>query len=442
VLLFSFLWQANEFAQVTPAWVPPDENYHYRLALEGFEQGNPLWQVSDRAQTHSLGPVSRMPQLYHQALASSLELRPESIRFLPWLRAMNTGLSAVALVLLWLASLDFAKGRWEAAFAVCLVASHTIMLPFLAGAVNYDNLTLLLSHACLFLLVAQSREAKLWRIGALLILSAVGILARFVFLPLAAFVVIASLALWIFQGPWRLSFKRAKIEKKGTVIVVLGVLIFGIASSRSIENELRYGGFSPKCELVLSKEICEQNFAQFLPAVKRREQNKEKPRMNTFAFTIAFTNEIFRQWDDIPGHKWVNGHVPKWRTSLLFLAMVASICIAVRQGWRPWNDKTWMAVASFALFIASVVFLKNYATYLDQGEFGYALNARYLLPVYGSGLLCVLLPVFRSSAEFELQLSRKAWVLIFGCFVVSQSLRGRAGLEWKVDAQIFVPSRR
>ncbi len=375
-----FLWflvQAVYFAVTVRYGLPPDENYHYTYILL-FAHHFPSPFLHDQGGYNVLIEAVRNPFfLYHYLLSFPFML----FRHLPdsyiYLRLVNVALGTGSLWLVYKIAETIKVSALIRNLSLFML-SNTLMFVFLSAAINYDNLSIFLSLASVYLLL------KLWHritardvlLFAVTLLS--GAMVKINFLPLAFIL----LALLLFRYRRKLpavyaSFKSTFLTYRKLNLVLVALLVFlgGLFIQRYVVNVVNYGTYAPACQTVRPITDCRKssNFSrnELLYGIKRKAP---KENLVGFAGTWGhlmeqrtygvFSNKNFRP----------NKYITAW-VSIIFLFST----IAIIRGWQK-SDKLLSILLIISLFYLIALLFENYHDYTRSGRI-MAVQGRYAFGV-------------------------------------------------------------
>ena len=266
VLIILFLILGSIYAVTTPIFEASDELWHYPL-VRHLADGNPL-PVQD---PNNVGPwkqeASQQPLYYYLAAALTIWIDTsdmESVRWLnphvdngiltsdgntnlvvhrpereafPWngtvlavrlIRLLSVLMGAGTVYFTWRIAKIVFPDRPELALGAAAVNAFTPMFLFISGAVNNDNLAMLLCSAALFMMLrnytCQARYQESLELGIVLGLAALTKTSALGLVPLA--LLSSLLSIWNREGlPWRR--KAIALVRHSAVILVPIVLIAG-----------------------------------------------------------------------------------------------------------------------------------------------------------------------------------------------------------------------
>jgi 4-amino-4-deoxy-L-arabinose transferase-like glycosyltransferase len=261
--------------------------------------------------------------------------------------------------------------------------ANTLMFVFISGGVSYDNFMILSSVAAAYHLVSIIKRGDYIKHTALLgIWLSAGSLAKNQ---------IALLAFILFLVWAYISLRNRKLIvlsfSRGNLAMIAFLLFF---STLFLElyggNLIQYRRPLPSCSQIKPDSSVCTNFSY------RREQRQEvsheylwENRNNVVGpFEYALNFWLFNKINGIWGIISHNTFVPKFTTSLHgILIIYALLCLA--RYWKR-DDTAINALILIAIAYVGYVFVMNYSNELRYGFRHYAVQGRYLFPVFGAFL--------------------------------------------------------
>ncbi|HEY4160788.1 MAG TPA: hypothetical protein VGM08_01880 [Candidatus Saccharimonadales bacterium] len=247
-----------------------DEQYHFGLIQLHAHQWLPFF--TSQPPTGIYGPAVRDPSyLYHWLMSLpyrgiTLFTHDQTIQII-LLRLINVALFAYALVLYRRLLRRLGLGA-ALTNAVLLTFTLIPVVPFLAATINYDNLLMVVVPWSILLTLDVMASFKKGRVplGRLIVLASVlllGGLVKYPFLPVP--VVVGLFLLWqawrqklftvkIWRTAWRLV--RARAPWQQVLLVLLLLVSLGLFTERYGVNLARYHTPVPKCNKVVSQDMC------------------------------------------------------------------------------------------------------------------------------------------------------------------------------------------
>ena len=391
-----FAVQASFVAFATALYIPPDERTHVRfIQLYARDGADPF--ITNQEGFFELGLVTRTPSyLYHWVLSLLSPLLPQGEEgAVVVLRLVNVALAVITLLVIWRLCAELGLARWIRTVTLFLY-SNTLMVVFLAGSVNYDNLLVLLSVTSFWLLVRVIKELRWQRLLPLGLTMMAAALVKVQFLPLA--VLITAVVLWQLRYPDQRAALDASVRRtpawlrerpvaRPVAAFVAALLLLGIGglfSERYVGNLVTYGWVQPSCDEVNTWTQCTRS-ALFVRNTSWEDPGIERevvPWAHGRAWFEAMRNRSFR----IIAHQTTEERTDvAFATRAFFLVAALAAVRGVRRGDRALN-----ALLGIALLYLVALLYVNYGSFLKHGQFGVALQGRYAFPVlpllYGLGL--------------------------------------------------------
>ncbi|HFQ81997.1 MAG TPA: hypothetical protein ENK33_11590 [Desulfobacterales bacterium] len=217
-----------------------------------------LLPPSDSAASYHLGLITHIPDLYFWLMGRLLHLNVFPLTDLIFLRLVNVALGLTAIFFAWrLITLLVDSSAVRLLFMVMMTS--TMMLTFIYGAVNYDNLSTLLAVTSLYYLSRFFREHGYNDLIGWAVLTLAGTMTKNVFLPYAAAMVIILAA-----REWKTLFAviagglRAHSWLNWLKLLALLTLL-ALNLNLYLGNLLRFGQLLPTMNMVLPLNACLQN---------------------------------------------------------------------------------------------------------------------------------------------------------------------------------------
>lgn len=410
-ILIAFTLQASWIA-LSARLVIYDEEYHL-AAIKAFSlRATPI--INQQLSDGEIGDAQRYGSwVYHYLMSwpwrilGAAGMGDEGRTLV--LRLLTVLMVTAALLLLRSLVLELG-GTLAVANVALLLVSGTPLLVFLAGAVSYDNMLMLMAAG--FVLVAvRLWKAERFDIGgwlAVIALGTFGSLTKYTFLPVVAFI---GVALIIRQfSLLRAEFRPAASSylrglDRTTLARRIGLLVAAVAGvlafiERYIVNLVQYRALTPACEQVHSTAICEM----FAPWVRNTElkANFEGLPMSPSTFLDYLSNQwvpLMLRYANLIGI--VNANDEPIATSgpnitgAIAMAFVAALLVAIVLCWGAIQQIGGARLLLGAtVFYLAVLFLQNYTDYLSMGV-AVGVAGRYALLVYPLVIAVVCIAVSR-----------------------------------------------
>jgi hypothetical protein len=378
--------------------VTPDEGFHVNM-IEVWTKVE--WFVlQDGPSTFRMGPVSRIPYLYHWLLSKWAVFGSWfgfAVDDLFWLRLCNGGIAGLGF---WLAYrfLKTTRLPWQGVLLGLLLMTQTLMVPFIAAAVSYDNLVNTLAAACFLILAKQALEFSWTKYFLAISLVLIGCLTKIVFLPFCLAMVFAlgviSFDLWQRKETWQDLLHCFKKPYFIGLVAFVGLLV--IANCKLyLVNMLDYGSLYPACEQVLGEQTCTKFYAQSQRDSALRQQFEHEPRVGGLEFLKSYAKIAELRTVGIFAHQSLEPRRQEVRP--LRVAYAVWIFLLGYGLWaklRRREELLWWVVLGVTGFYASAVIYENYSSYVAIGSMGLGLQGRYLFPVLAGFAYLVHRPLF------------------------------------------------
>lgn len=414
-VLFCFVAKAIYFALNIHRHVFPDEISWFGM-VELFSRSY-LFPV-DSPESYPLGLVTHVPNLYSFLLGKILTLNVLGVSDLLFVRLINVGLGACTIFFAWRLICLLLSNVGGRLLSLVMLA-NTVMFTFIAGAVNYDNLSTLLAVLSLYYLILFRRQRTMKIFLWFMIFLFAGILSKNVFLPYAVGLISIFLVTErqiIFSPPGKLwkNFQYLSRYDYGKVVVVLILLVASL--NLYMGNKIRYGRLLPAMNQVLAVEDCLQNrlyargyaaeqlkggkvsmlgaqrlalqvrdpgdraFAmQLLRTVQQERSGAKIVREGRLAYSWEWFEFMTARLYGIAAHlslyksaEWLWGYY-----TVFLVGLVLLINRFAREGLAG------LGGVLFIFFFYTIILMQvvNYGGYKSSGFVGLALTGRYLFPV-------------------------------------------------------------
>ncbi|MEX0748981.1 MAG: DUF2142 domain-containing protein [Candidatus Saccharimonadales bacterium] len=375
-----FLLQSLFYALTIKYGIPPDEQYHFKVA-ELFVQNNFSPFISSQEGLFSLGELTRTPYLmYHYLLSFPLALLGNlslSAKILI-LRGINILLAASSLLVLQKIAEKLKFSSFTANVSIFIFA-NSMMYTFLAGSINYDNLFILLVFTSILLLIRFLQEKKpadlmLWSIVILL-----GAFTKEAFLPVVlaetvALVVMLRLTVISTFVDWLKSFNKALVMN---IVLAVGLIaLFSMFIRFFVGNQLAYGDISPRCEIVHSYDEC-LDHGLFRRSIELKANRPNDFEADTSKFVYGWAQLMRSRTFGTLSHASVEPSRPLIAaTSILFVLMLIAVIRKVEI--KKINKPQLIVLFVVAFYVLSLMYV-NYGSYVRNGRF-MAVQGRYIFP--------------------------------------------------------------
>ncbi|MFW8600636.1 hypothetical protein ACOHYD_04055 [Desulfobacterota bacterium M19] len=370
---------------------------------------------SDSPASYHLGLITHIPDLYFWLMGRLLNLNVFPLSDLIFLRLFNVVLGLLAMFFAWRLITLLMDSSAVRLFFMAMMTS-TMMLTFVYGAVNYDNLSTLLAVSSLYYLSRFFREHGYNDLIAWAILTMAGTMTKNVFLPYAAAMVIVLMVrewktlLAVIVGglrsrPWLNWFK-----------LLLFLTLLALNLNLYLGNLLRFGQLLPSMNMVLPLDACLQNrlftrgyvgrefkngrldwlAAQRL-ALRIRNPNDRADALNILlearrarhdhsavhlgrlTYSRSWLRYMFARTYGIAAQLSMYKKTGFIRLYYIFFILAAALfCLR----WRPGIPPGLGAPLFITLFYVTVLMqMVNYGIYSQTGMMGLAVTGRYIFPV-------------------------------------------------------------
>ena len=262
IILAVFSFYAIFIALRIKTGIIPDEITHYLFSrLFSTTIGIP----SDTLETITRGVyIKNNPFLYYWIngrVINILDFIWPSINYwqtLVSLRILNIFYSIGTIIFCYLLTKEFICNKWWQLFPIFLL-TNTIMFVFLAGGVNYDNLTNLFVMIGLFFLArVLNHRDFLPNSLAWMIFICAGALTKYTVLPLA----LGMLIIWILflvKDHKKVTLQNFKKSTNILLFLILFILVIGNIAIYGF-NLVFYQSILPPCEKMFPKSQCDLGF--------------------------------------------------------------------------------------------------------------------------------------------------------------------------------------
>ncbi|MDB5165283.1 MAG: hypothetical protein JWM00_173 [Candidatus Saccharibacteria bacterium] len=374
-----------------------DENFHFGIIKLFSHQWEPFFS-STPDNSGAFGALTREPSyLYHYLMSFPYRLIAVFIHSetqqIILLRLMNIALFGAGLV-------AFRRLLQQLAIPKKLIHFSLLMfvlipaVPFLAAHINYDNLLFLLIPITLSLGLSCSQALRstssfpVVKLSLLIILLSLASLVKYVFLPVAAAIVIYLIVI-LFQQPHKkklfhqiaTSFRALSLSLK--IILITGLFVSGgLFIERYGINLVVYREIVPECSRLETVEHCQQ-YGPWARNQLLSEGMKTSPTLvdaNILSFASAWVYDLlYRLYFAINYDYSTKAPLPI-PFMLARVVTIAGLVSVVAWGISVLRryPKLLLPLGATVLYAGSL-FYKNYLDYLAYGE-RVAINGRYFIP--------------------------------------------------------------
>ncbi|MDD5759712.1 MAG: glycosyltransferase family 39 protein [Desulfobulbaceae bacterium] len=462
VLLLYFCAKALFFALRIRERIFPDEASWYGT-IQIFSRS--LWLPIDSPESYHLGLISHIPSLYFFLMGKLLTCNFWSIDDLIFLRLANVILAALTVTFAWRLS-KILQLTLPTRTIFLIMLTNTVMLTFVSGAINYDNLANLLAVTALYYLIRflQERCRCHFLLFALSLLA--GFLTKNVMIPYGA----GLIALFLFYERDRLNFFRflpdmlSNWKLKDSLLLAFCLLALILNLSLYGGNKLRFGVLLPSMDMVLPLEDCLQNrlFARdyvvrefkakrltFIDAqrlalsirdpgdrasawnllIQAANSGKEEPKQlkGRLAYTWEWVQVVVARTYSVAAHLSLYKYASDYYSYYaLFALAIGMWTLRLRTLLTPYMGGIVFSALFYTTILMQVV---NYTIYRSSGFSGVALTGRYMFPV--------LIPLYIVTAHALFYKLPRWWQLTAGLAIAILFIGGEfpwfvrmAGPEW------------
>lgn len=379
--------------------MPYDEGYHFGIIRFFSGRLDPIVNVQPGA-TYPLGGIVHNPSfLYHYLLSfparSVWSLTHDLTAEVVALRFVNI-MMAVATLLVLRRLLRTLRLPGALANLIILIFALTPAMTVLSAEINYDNLLILLTTACLYQMTRQYE--KLARVvfdtrGMLMLLGTCiyASLVKFAFLPvfLGVIIVMSYKMTRAWQKDKSRLLKSAKetFSQTGRITkliiataIVAGSLLFvrfyGV-------NMITYHTPVPQCDQVLSTDSCRRYYAWESNQEVYRHRDLRTGNLAAdsahYSLRWLFVNGLFLIGAVGPGLGLFYVSLP-YLIIVSILATGGLVAAIINRRAILRNHGALVAVLAVSAVYVSILWARNYSDHLHLGR-SVAVNGRYLLPI-------------------------------------------------------------
>lgn len=404
ILLSWFVVQTVYMALTTDFRIPPDERWHFQF-IQLYAESGLLPFLQDQTGYYSLGDVTREAgYLYHYLLSfpyralESFEIKT----IVNVLRLFSVAFGAVSLLMV--RKIGRIMGIPYAVTNISIfMLTGTMMFIFLFASLNYQTLLILVSLIAFYLLLKLSKEFKLITLLLLLVMTLLGAMIKYTFLPLALIITVLVLVETFLNRDK--VFKKVKKEWLSKRVVFLPIVLIvlvlgGLFIERYVLNQIVFEDFKPSCDIIHTVEQCEK-----YPIYARAQnypENTEVSNIPSPYFVARYAEAMRDRSFRITAHKTLH------TTSLVATGttlLAGLMLLAVIRKYQFKNSKILTYAITVSSFYLLVLLLTNYyLAYSQSGQFGIALQGRYAFPV---------LPIIYLAGNYYVfKLLQKKWLIL------------------------------
>ncbi len=400
--LILFLIQSSFYALSIAYGLPPDERYHFSL-IGFFVQNNFNPNITSQDGYFFLGEITKTPYiLYHYLLSPILALLAgfsQEVQVIG-LRLINILMALGSLLVLSKIGDLLKLSRFTTNISVFIFAS-AMMFTFLSGAINYDNLVILLGFLSLFLMIRLIKQREPLDLALWIVVSLAGLLAKVTYTPIfvaSALILIVVLRREVISLSigWIRAFKQHKALNSLIIVMIVG--LFSMASYTYVANLATYGSHNPSCVEVHSHEQCLDH------AIYRRNLMLNEIDMSGFQPKLSeFGLEWSKQTTSGIFGTLSRNSIQPFKT-LVYAMVVLGLTLLSSTVWKfNYRDKVLIYVLAVVVSYLAVLINENFRVYEIRGRLT-ATQGRYVFPV---------LPIlYMLGFHYLEQIKRSKWVKI------------------------------
>jgi len=389
IMLSVFIGFSTFFALRLKNAIIPDEPAHFYIS-QLFSTTLGIPSNTDKSMTLGMDNMEHNPYLYYWINGRILDflrlVRPavSDRQQLIFLRLTSVFYSILSIIFCYLLAKEVIKSRWGQLLVVFMVI-NTLMFVFLSGGVSYDNFINLFCFAGIYYLV-RVLNGKDFFSNSLgwLVCIAIGALAKFTVLPLAAVLCLLWL-IYVVQNRRQINF-RLNWNWKLIILLIFSILFTGLNLSIYGVNWVKYKAIVPACNQISTPEQCNRSVY-----VKRAiELNFPKPKLTlsdvikenkpdpleylSDYWSVSMLTKIY----GIMGHK---DYIPDLIITFYRLFYFIVFLTAVRY----WEKPDYLIGSLITIFITYFIVLlgRNYSSELSTNFQHIAIQGRYIFPVLG-----------------------------------------------------------
>lgn len=383
VIILYFIAFSSYFSLKLEGGIFPDEGHHYEVSVAYSKVRAFSGMPENSEETYKYGDITRVPSLYYWLNARIINFNKTEIPDIIVLRLLSVLFGAFTLLFIYLLSREVIEKKWLQILPVYLL-SNTLMFVFLNGAVNYDNPMNFLAISSVFFFIKYIKDLKIHYLLLFIVCSLLGILIKFTMLPLF---VILSIILIYMVFVKRKYPKSIQIDFKNILLAPSILVMLFFIGKIYISNLVDYGSLTPSCDAVLGHDICISYGKIYMrdDALNRIDIFTKEgldvvfdKRLSPFEYFFDWVQRISGTIYGITGHKTLDQS--RWFVSFYPTLFLILFVVAIRKYSPKFVLVNILSIAS--VFYAFILFVyQNYRTYLITGNFGVALQGRYLFPV-------------------------------------------------------------
>ncbi|MFA7628082.1 MAG: glycosyltransferase family 39 protein [Candidatus Dojkabacteria bacterium] len=372
--------------------VSPDSYYHLEVSQAYSET---LGIPENTPETYQWRDITRIPYLSLWINGRILNLNEMTFNFdeVTVLRLSNVLTAVGTLIFVYLISKRLIKNKWGQVLPVFLL-SNTLMFVFLSSAINYDNLTVLLSTAAIYFLVRFLQEPKKLSHSILIfIFLLLGTLTKSSVLPLAVIIFVIWM-LFIFKKKiLKEEYFRQSLTLPNILLMVVFFLLIILNFNVYGVNMITFGKIAPSCTQVLTYNQCLENgvFVRSMykiptifegGIVESARLVFKGERINPLFYLPYWAVEMSKKIVGIMGDRSLFMRYEYLPFYFLFFFVGLYMVFKNRKSLSKGDKALGFIFLSYALVVAYYV---NYKAYMRTDWMDLGLQGRYIFPVLPIG---------------------------------------------------------
>jgi hypothetical protein len=376
-----------------------DEAYHFGIIQFFGHHLNPL--VSQQpASTYGLGAIAHDPSfLYHYLLSfpyrlvahfsHSMKLQVIVLRFFSIAFMIGS-------LLIIRKTLRFMRIPAMLANIILLVFALTPIVTALAAQINYDNLLILMSSACIYqtLRLVQSLRRGLLDVKLLLTLACFCLYAsvvKFTFLPFL--IGIVAVVAWQLILYWRrhtstfaanfVAGFKAIPRQTQAVLAIAGIIGLGLFINFYGYDLVKYHNPEPQCNQILSIQDCQHYYSweRNYTAVQYKKSHPQPLQMNPVRYTwFWFKVQYYQLFAEIVPIGGLVHIAHDFYATIIVLSVIGALCTLLSLPKILRLHKAFLALAAIVATYLLFLWARNYYDYRQLGQ-PLAIQGRYVVPV-------------------------------------------------------------
>ncbi|MFZ1483892.1 MAG: hypothetical protein WAS36_02675 [Candidatus Saccharimonadales bacterium] len=398
LVVLLFVAEASYLAIMNSYPMAYDESYHFGLIQFYSQNLNPFVSSQD-ASTYVYGNIVDNPSwLYHYLLSFPyrlLELTGSLRTEVTGLRMFSVAFVAASLVVLYRIAHQLRLPSWLGVLVVAIFAL-TPVVTVLSAQMNYDNLIIFITLACVSVLLSLFAQARTGVVAprslfAMISLVCFGSLVKFSFLPLALAFALATVGLVLYvvskkRGQAFTAFGQSIRSANKWVIGTLAALTL-LITSLTIgfygQNVAQYKTPVPDCAQVLSVQACmayspwSRNYTLETAYQAGGVETTANTLLYIKGWVLTMTTQLFGNIAPNGGFSYADKKLLiVFALAMLVTGIVALLSIVTTLKTYPQLG----LVLGIAVLYLAALFLRNYTEFLRFG-IPTAIQGRYFAPV-------------------------------------------------------------